>query len=364
MSNFGKTWNFRPHPMIFNGHLQSLLGVRWPAKPAPYQATQHPILLADGDQLMLHEDTPPSADETTPTVLLIHGLGGSYASTYMRRMATKLTARGHRTFRLDLRGCGAGEGIAKLPSHCGRSDDVASALHHIAELYPESPTSIVAFSMGGSLTLNLLAEAGEMRVGNLQRSFVICPPIDLAHVEQHFHTFWGRRYDRFFVSLIWKQILRRWEKFPETIPAQIPKPPIRLRDIDELIVAPSGGFASAEDYYRQASPGPKLTSIKQPLTLLFSEDDPVVPIEPLFDSIRNSSIETITTRHGGHLGFLAGRHDDPDFRWLDWRIIDWLEEERFTKQKAESGKRKDLAHTSEHQQPRQHSHVQTQPAPR
>ena len=283
----------------------------------------------------------------------------------MRRTAHRLAERGYRVFRMDMRGCGAGEGIAKLPPHCGQSTDVASSLFYIAELYPETETSIVAFSMGGTLALNMLAEAGEMRVGNLHRSLVVCPPIDLTHVEQHFRTFWGRRYNNFFIGLIWPQMLRRWQLYPELAPKSIPSRPKRLYDIDELVIAPSGGFASAEDYYQQTSPGPKLPSIKQPVTILFSEDDPVVPVEPLFDSLHSSSIETITTHQGGHLGFLAGRNDDPDFRWLDWRIIDWLAEGRQTKPKAESGKRNDQAHNSELGRSRPHSRAATQqPQPR
>ncbi|NOZ39411.1 MAG: alpha/beta fold hydrolase [Planctomycetes bacterium] len=364
-----KKWNFRPHPLLANGHLQSLFGVRWPTNVPPCVAKQHPVSLDDGDRVMLHEDFLPAADspmvaDNVPTVLLIHGLAGSYLSTYMRRTAHRLTQQGYRVFRMDMRGCGAGEGIAKLPPHCGQWADVAAALFHIAELYPEAETSVVAFSMGGSLTLNMLAEAGEMRVGNLQRSLVICPPIDLAHVEQHFRTFWGRRYNNFFIGLIWPQILRRWKLFPDLAPNPIPIRPKRLYDIDELIVAPAGGFASAQDYYQKASPGPKLPSIKQPVTILFSEDDPVVPVEPLFDSLHSSSIETVTTHHGGHLGFLAGRNDDPDFRWLDWRIIEWLAEGQQTKPQAESGKQKDQSHTSELGRSRPHTHATPQPQPR
>jgi predicted alpha/beta-fold hydrolase len=324
MSLTAKQWKFNPHPLAKNGHLQSLLGIRWPTGAPPYQAQQHQVQLDDGDQLVLHEDPPAEAAETAPIVLLTHGLAGSYRSSYMRRVAHRLTQHGYRVFRLDMRGCGAGEGVAQKPVHCGMSDDFAAALHCIAELYPDTTTSIVAFSMSGSITLNLLAEAGNLRVGNLDRSMVICPPIDLAHVENHFRSFWGKRYDRFFMKLLWKQIQRRWQRFPELAPATLPEQPKKLRQLDELIVAPANGFASAADYYAQASPGPKLASITQPVTIVFAEDDPVVPIEPLFEVPHSSSIEVITTRHGGHLGFLSGRHDDPDFRWLDWRILDWL----------------------------------------
>ena len=121
-------------------------------------------------------------------------------------------------------------------------------------------------------------------------------------------------------------MLRRWQRFPETAPKLIPPRPKRLRDIDHLVIAPSAGFTSAEDYYIKTQPGPKLASIRQPLTIIFSKDDPVVPFAPLFDYPHSSSIETIVTNHGGHLGFLGQPGFDADIRWIDWRIIEWLED--------------------------------------
>ena len=336
MSSPAQKWTFKPHPLLKNGHLHSVVGIHWPVGVFEYQARLHPVALDDGDQLMLHEDVATETDEYAPIVLLIHGLAGCYQSSYMRRNAERFTARGYRVFRMDMRGCGAGEKTARLPTHCGRSSDVAAALHYIAELYPETETSIVGYSMGGTLTLNMLAEAGEMRVGNLQRSMVICSPTDLSHVERHFRSFLGRRYDRFFVRLIWAQSQRRWQHFPDTALETLPRRPKRLRDIDELVIAPSGGFTSAEDYYEKTSPGRKLASIRQPVTIVFSQDDPIVPIGPLLQSELSSSTELITTRHGGHLGFLSGQHDDPDFRWLDWRILDWLAADQSHRQATDS----------------------------
>lgn len=325
MSSPAENWKFRPHPLLRNSHLQTVLGIHWPRRVAPYTATPHKVALDDGDTLVLHEDAPVGANETTPSVLLIHGLAGSHLSSYMTRMAEKLTAHGYRSFRLDMRGCGAGEGLAKLPTHCGRSTDVAAALHTIGDLYSESPVSVVGFSLGGTLTLNMLAEAGEMRVGNLEKTLVVCPPINLFSCEQHFRTFLGSRYDKFFVKLIWNQVMLRWQKFPEVAPPAIPRRPQKLRDIDHLVIAPSGGYSSAEHYYSETQPGPKLAAIRQPVTIVFSKDDPIVPFGPLFDFPHSDSVETIVTSHGGHLGFLGLSGIDKDFRWLDWRILEWLE---------------------------------------
>ena len=48
------------------------------------------------------------------------------------------------------------------------------------------------------------------------------------------------------------------------------------------------------------------------------------PFGPLFDFPHSDHVETIVTSHGGHLGFLGLPGVDKDFRWLDWRILEWL----------------------------------------
>src|SRR5688572_3933249 len=133
MADRTEHWKFRPHPLLRSGHLQTVAGIYLPRRDAPYGATLHHVPADDrspdegGDQLALHEDRPEQWQPHQPIVLMIHGLGGSYSSTYMCRMADRLTARGYCVFRMDMRGCGAGRGLARLPTHCGRSGDVATA---------------------------------------------------------------------------------------------------------------------------------------------------------------------------------------------------------------------------------------------
>ena len=328
MSPTSEKWKFHAHPMMANRHAQTVLGINWPRKYAPYDALPHFVSLSDGDQIVLHEEQPAQVDESLPIILLIHGLAGCHLSTYMKRMVEKLGARGYRSFRMDLRGCGAGIQLARRPTHCGRWQDVATALEHIAELYPDSTTNLVTFSMSGTLALNMLAEAGEMRVGTLERSLMISPPVDLDRIERDFRTGLNRKYDRYLVNLLWQQNVERWKYFPEVKPklADPARPARRLKELDDLVITPSGGYGSTEEYYHDASPGRKLDSICQPVTIFTSKDDPVVPIGPMMEAKKSRSIETVLVPRGGHLGFLGARNGDPDFRWLDWRILDWIEE--------------------------------------
>ena len=324
MASSCEKWKFHAHPMMANRHTQTVLGINWPRKYAPYTAKRHFVPLSDGDRIALHEEQPQRVDESLPIVLLVHGLAGCHTSTYMCRMVEKLGERGYRSFRMDMRGCGAGIQVASKPTHCGRWQDMASVLEYIAELYPDAKTNLVTFSMSGTLALNMLAEAGEMRVGTLERSFLVSPPIDLVEIEKDFRTGVSRRYDKYLVGLLWKQNLQRWQQFPDVRPDNVTQPARRLRELDDLVIAPSGGYESTEAYYLDASPGPKLRSIRQPVTIFTSEDDPVVPIGPLMAAHKSDWVETISVSRGGHLGFMAARNGDPDFRWLDWRILDWV----------------------------------------
>jgi predicted alpha/beta-fold hydrolase len=327
-------WKFRPHPLLRSGHLQTVAGIYLPRRYAPYGATRHYVLADHGpagghhDQIVLHEDRPADVVSMKPVVLLVHGLSGCHQSSYMCRMSERLVDRGYVVFRMDMRGCGAGQEVARMPTHCGRAGDVAAAVRKIAELHPEAPTLAVGYSMGGTLGLNLLAEAGDTRVGNLERVLAICPAIDLVSISRQFGTRLGRPYDIFFLKFLWEHTLVRWRRFPDVAPAATPRKPARLRDFDELVIAPAGGFESADHYYRTTQPGPKLASIRQPATIIATKDDPIVPLAPLMDYPRSASVETVIVPFGGHLGFIAARNGDPDSRWLDWRIIDWIESGR------------------------------------
>jgi predicted alpha/beta-fold hydrolase len=327
-------WKFRPHRLLRNAHLQTVAAVYLPCKLPTYSAKLHLVPVDDvspadgGDQIALHEDRPTNFRATAPAVLLIHGLSGSFESHYMKRMAHRLTERGYTVFRMDMRGCGAGEDVARRPTHCGRHGDVTAAIEFIARRLPEAPLLTVGYSMGGTLALNMLAEAGHTRIGNLERTLAICPPINLFSVQQQLETRLGRRYDKFFVRSLWQQITKRWLRFPDMKPVAPPPLPKKLEEINEWVIAPSGGFASASDYYARTQPGPRLASIKQSAMILVSKDDPIVPTGALLQYPVSESVETLVVPGGGHLGFLAARNGDPDIRWLDWRIVDWIEKGR------------------------------------
>ncbi len=259
--------------------------------------------------------------------LLVHGLGGCHQSAYMQRIAARLTARGVRTFRLDLRGCGAGFSLARWPYHAGRSEDLAAAVRHIADLYPEAPLSVVGFSLGGGMVLKMAGEFGPRVPSNLASVMAVNPPVSLAASSEHIARPAARYYDRYFARLLWRQVQQR-RHVVDRQDVALPQPPRTLREFDDLFTAPLGGFGSASEYYQAASADALLPEIRVPTCILSSRDDPLIPIEPLVSLPRNPHVNLMLTERGGHLGFIAGKTTDPDRCWMDWRVVDWIAQER------------------------------------
>lgn len=316
--------NFRPHPWLRGGHAQTLAGSFLSYPYRPYAAVQRLVSLGDGDRLVLHDDCPTDWRPGERVSLLVHGLGGSHASPYVRRLAEKLNDAGVRTFRLDLRGCGVGEEHSRGGAHGASWPDLAVAVEHIALLCPGSPTTLAGFSLGGALALNLAGEVGAARCGNLASVFAVCPPLDLLSLGRRFRGFPARLYDRHFCDMMWRHINRRIDAMVDPPVVDLSRRPRSLRKLDEQIIAPFHGYADVLEYYAHANAGPRLASIRIPTRIVLAADDPVIPIEPLDHYPRSGDVEAFITPSGGHVGFIGRPGRDADTRWIDWRIAEWV----------------------------------------
>jgi predicted alpha/beta-fold hydrolase len=321
--------SFEPHPLIRGGHLQTIVGCYLPWQRITYGATQHRVLLSDGDQIVLHDDQPraPTASWQTgdPVVLLLHGLGGCHQSGYMQRGAVKLTGRGYRVFRMDLRGYGAGFSLARHPIHAGRSEDAAAVLNYLIELCPDSPIHVVGFSMGANIVLKLAGELGSLAPENLASVMAVSPPIDLIECSRNMQRATNRIYDRTFLKSLLRHIERRKAAVPDALARPLHPPPRRLVEFDDRFTAPLSGFADAEDYYIRASSRSLLRHIAVPTLILTAANDPIIPLAPFEKASYSPTTRLFITSCGGHLGFIARAGTDPDRRWLDWRVIEWIE---------------------------------------
>ncbi|MEX0679442.1 MAG: alpha/beta fold hydrolase [Pirellulales bacterium] len=315
---------FRPHPWLRSGHAQTVAGAFLPGRRYPYRARRHRVALADGDAIVLHDDCPSGWRSGDRAALLIHGLAGCHESRYVQRIAHKLGARGVRAFRMDLRGCGAGAGLSRLPYHSGRSEDAAAALLALARIAPDSPVTLVGFSLGGNITLKLAGELADRPCGQLDSAMAVCPPVDLAACSRQIQKRENRVYDRYFVGLLLRQIEDHLRASPDAATVRFARPPRTLWEFDNAFTAVVCGFGTADNYYALASSLPLLPNIRLPTLIVSARDDPMIPPEPLAGASLPPAVRLHMSDHGGHLGFVGRGGTDADRRWMDWRVVDWV----------------------------------------
>lgn len=307
--------DFVPHPWLRSGNLQTILG-SWGSVP-PERAVRHVVRVSDGDQVVLHDDRPATWRTGERTALLVHGLCGSHRSGYVVRIAARLNACGIRTFRMDMRGCGAGRALASYPYHSGRSDDLAKSLEDIAARCPGSPSVLLAFSLGANAALKLAGECGDRPPGRLTRVIAVCPPIDLAASVRSLERYPARIYDRFFTGELLSQVHASPTLGEKAARIFAHHRPTRLVEFDDAFTAPLSGFGTAATYYRRCSAAPLLRHIHVPTTILAAADDPIVPIAPLRAAQHSHAVEVLVTSSGGHLGFIKADRG----RWMDDLIV-------------------------------------------
>src|SRR5262245_54267169 len=314
--------DFRPLPFLANPHLQTVLGSFWKGFTPPFDHQERHLLLPDGDRLVLHDSAPGGWRPGGCIAVLVHGLGGSHRSGYLVRLAGLLLARKVRVVRLDLRGAGRGEALARRSYHGGCSEDVRAALEEIRRGEPSSPLLLAGLSLGGNIVLKLAGEAAERPVPGLERVAAVSAPIDLEACAALIGQPRNRFYEGHYVRALLEQTRRRQRLFPDLPRVRFPSP-TTLRQFDDLWTAPVCGFADAADYYRRSASLPLIARIRVPAFLLTARDDPFICPEPFEALQAPPHVEVHITPYGGHMGFL-GSDGAGGVRWADRRVVEWL----------------------------------------
>ena len=306
---------FTPARGLAGPHRQTL----WAAlarRARPPALTWEEVPLPDGDFLELAW----ARGARGPVVLILHGLEGSVRSPYAAGLMARLAAAGCRPAVMHLRGCGRRPNRGPCLYHGGMTGDLAATLAHLAAT-GRPAAAAVGFSLGGSLLLRHLGEAGARAA--LRAAVAVSVPFDLAACARRIHTGLSRLYEAALLRRMRASVRRRLREAP--LPG-ITKAQLRgirsLWDFDERITAPLHGFAGADDYYARASCRPWLAAIRVPTLVLHARDDPFVAPGAIPRAAELApAVRLELADAGGHVGFIGrgrGRW------WLEARILDYL----------------------------------------
>ncbi|MCG6921974.1 MAG: alpha/beta fold hydrolase [Acidobacteria bacterium] len=314
---------FRPPPGLAGGHRQTLLAhllrrrLRW-----PHPAEDLIVDAGDGARLLLRVSWQLGPRESRPALVIVHGLGGSDSSSYVLSTGRLAFARGWHVVRMNMRGSGDGEALCPLLYNAGLDGDLLHALEAVSSLVPR--LAVVGFSLGANLALLAVSRGRDRLPGSVEGLAAISPPLDLSTCADALERWDNRLYQRYFMVMLRDAYRWRHRQRPDLFPADLEAGLRTVREYDDRITAPFGGYEGAADYYARSSAGPHLTSISLPTLVLSAADDPMIPVHSVEPWATSKSVQREITPTGGHVGFVA-RASAPGYFWAPERALDFLE---------------------------------------
>ncbi len=320
---------FYPHRAILHPHLQTVAAAlakrhfRW---GAPEVGT---LMLEISGQARVRAECC-FAKNGAPTLLAIHGVGGSSQSPYMQGFLHKAYLQGWNAVLLNLYDLNL-TGRRPVIFHSGSSRELEAVVSRVLDLEQCGDLILVAVSMGGNMLLKLLGEWGQDFPERVRAAATISPLVDLMASWDTLDRPTNRHFRWHFVEGLKHVIRKRERALGQFIDVQGIRKIKTIREFDELFTSVLGGFDDAFDYYRRASALPWLRKIHVPTFLVHSRRDPVLPWKPLLAPglLENPHLLLWLPRQGGHVGFVERERVDIDRNWAENRVIDfarmWVE---------------------------------------
>lgn len=310
--------DFIPHPALPGAHLQTIL----PAllRPSPdLNLRIEDLDLPDGDfvELGWAGSTAPQA----PIAVLLHGLGGSFDSKYLRGLGRRLAVAGWRVCAMLQRGGGRRPNrLARIYNH-GDSEPVRHLLSVLRRRHPDAFIAAVGWSLGGNVLLKALGEAGTLAA--VDRAYAVSVPFRLRDCAEHLRRGFARVYQGRLLDAC-KALARRQHSAGLLGPRFDLEAVMRSPDFfvfDDLFTAPLSGYRDAEDYYARAACGGFLTSVRIPTTIIHAADDPFMTpdIVPPASALSESVTLELSLR-GGHVGFIGANRRGLPICWLEQEL--------------------------------------------
>jgi predicted alpha/beta-fold hydrolase len=319
--------DFAAPRLIRNAHLQTL-GAALPLWTRPELSSEPMrIELPGGGALRARASWQSGGDRTA--VVLVHGVGGSSESSYVRRAAIAFYRLGFHVVRLNLRGAGDSMPDAPALYHAGLVEDPRVALEATAARKGVKDVALVGFSLGGNVSLKLAAKWGAAVPAYVRGIATVSAPLDLVETSRALETLRTLPYRGYVL----RKLLSQGREFAQIHPHRAKYDPSRLRRLrtirayDDEVVAPMHGFCDAHDYYVNASSGPGLADIRVRTLVVHAGDDPMIPAISVQRWLRDASpaVRVAWSERGGHVGWFAGVHAHAwTNTWAIDRVVSFL----------------------------------------
>lgn len=309
---------FEPVRPLRNPHLQTILAsLRFRAwGKNPLRKRSEPVLVdAGGGVRLLGYRTVQPVGGSRGLVILLHGWEGSSGSTYMLTTGRRFFRCGYDVFRLNLRDHGPSHHLNEGVFHSARIEEVFAAVQRVCSGADSRPCHLIGFSLGGNFALRIALRLTASSAGRLRNIMAVSPVLDPLKATQAIDG--GLPVYRDYFVKKWKRSLALKQRlFPGLYDFGGVMGLKTCMAITERVIPLYTPFRDVHEYfqtYRLA--GADFSRLAVCVTVLASEDDPVIPVDDFRGLRGNSRLRVYIERYGGHCGFLQ-----------DLRLRVWFED--------------------------------------
>ena len=295
---------FQPPWWLHSRHVQTILpSLVKRNNNIPYQRQR--LELPDGDfaDVFWCGTAQHPRHSIQPAVIMLHGMGGSFASHYVPGMIRALLAKGYRVAFLHARGCSGEPNRLPVTFHAADTSELRHLVLTLKQQDPDLPLAAVGFSLGGSVLLKWLAEVRGQP--GLAAAVALSVPFDLNATADTLNHGFSRLYQDYLLQQLKSLAIQKSAAQPAPLTAPQISKVKSLREYDDRMTAKINGFGTVDNYYRTASCTQYLKDISTPTLIIHALDDPFVPphaVPTEYDLAPPVTLEL--TRQGGHVGFI------------------------------------------------------------
>ena len=246
--------------------------------------------------------------------ILLHGWEGSAQSTYIQILADALYKKKKAAiFRLNFRDHGDTHHLNEELFHSCRLDEIVEAVKQITDMYPHKSVYLCGFSLGANFSLRVAAKADDCNI-RLTKVFAVSPPINpknsMLVIEK------SRIYSKYFLKKWQKSLSKKQQHFPKNFDGYQYKGIKSLEKLTKDLIVKHSDYNSTDEYFKGYQITEEiLNNIKTNSHVITSWDDPVIPFNDFKLLEEKENIELVTTKHGGHCGFINS-----------WKMNSWIEQ--------------------------------------
>jgi predicted alpha/beta-fold hydrolase len=320
---------FKPHPLFKGGDAQTLAAFAWPRKYRLHAAPADVARFFDvepGVRVLAHCRWQ-SARQTSPTMIIWHGMEGSTSSIYMIAMADKAFRKGFNVVRVNFRNCGGTEHLTTTLYHGGLTSDLRFVIDELIHQDELKRLFLVGFSLGGNILLKLAGEYSSESPAEVIAVCAISPSVDLLASTDSMQRRRNRIYHASFLRRLKRRIKTKHNLYPDLYDITNLAGIRSIRGFDERYTSLANGFENATDYYYRSSALRVADQIRVPTLIIHAQDDPFIPYHSLLNQVftENPYVMTQAPARGGHVAFIAAQSSDEDRFWAENRAIEFCQ---------------------------------------